>query len=183
METKYLEGLGLDKEVISKIMAENGKDVEAEKAKAKSVESERDSLKTQLEETKTALKGFDGVNVTELNSKIADLTTKLADQEKNYAQEQAKREFSQMITAQIKEAGGKNEKAIMALLDLDSLAISKNQKDDIKKALDAKKESDAYLFGVEEPIKSPIAPIGGTLTPDAKDASMRSAMGLPPLTK
>ena len=35
MKTAFLKGLGLEKEVIDEIMAENGRDVEAEKTKAK----------------------------------------------------------------------------------------------------------------------------------------------------
>lgn len=34
METKFLENLGIDKDTISKIMAENGKDIQREKDKA-----------------------------------------------------------------------------------------------------------------------------------------------------
>ena len=35
----------------------------------------------------------------------------------------------------------------MALLDVEALKASKDQSADIKKALDAARESDAYLFG------------------------------------
>jgi len=183
METKYLEGLGLDKEVINKIMAENGKDIESEKSKLKGIEAERDSVKTQLEETKTALKGFEGINVTELNTKIAELSTQLSQKETEYKEAQAKREFNDMLKAEITTNGGKSEKAILAMLDNDALLASKNQKDDIKKAIDALRTSDSYLFGETEPVRNPTQPISNPPTPDAKDASMRSAMGLPPITK
>ena len=63
MNTEDLNALGLEQEVIDKVFALNGKDVEAEKAKAKKAENERDNYKTQLDTAKEALSKFDGVNV------------------------------------------------------------------------------------------------------------------------
>ena len=71
----------------------------------------------------------------------------------------------------------------MALLDIDSLKQSKNQTEDIKKALETVKESDAYLFGSEEPINNPVGPIGGAGGGDTALAAMRAAAGLPPAEK
>ena len=59
MERSFLEGLNLEKDVIDQIMAENGKDINREKSKA-------DAIKTQLDEARQTLKGFEGVNVSEL---------------------------------------------------------------------------------------------------------------------
>ena len=47
MKREFLEGLGLEKEVIDKVMAENGKDIEAEKTKTKNAEADRDRYKEQ----------------------------------------------------------------------------------------------------------------------------------------
>ena len=41
MKTEFLRGLGLEQDAIDKIMAENGKDVAAEKAKTTKAEGER----------------------------------------------------------------------------------------------------------------------------------------------
>ena len=68
----------------------------------------------------------------------------------------------------------------MALLDMDALRESKDQSADIKKALDAAKESDAYLFGSDEPFKNPVGPSGGNGGTDSTLAAMRAAAGLPP---
>ncbi|HHB1724937.1 TPA: phage scaffolding protein, partial [Listeria monocytogenes] len=48
MQREYLKGLGLEDEVINKVMAENGKDVTAAKQQLSEVEAERDGLKSQL---------------------------------------------------------------------------------------------------------------------------------------
>ena len=49
MKRKDLEDLGLEKEVVDKIMGWNGADIEAEKAKIKAAEGERDNYKSQLD--------------------------------------------------------------------------------------------------------------------------------------
>ena len=54
MKRDFLEGLNLDAEVIDKIMAENGKDVQREKAKY----ADYDDLKTQLEAANKTIEKF-----------------------------------------------------------------------------------------------------------------------------
>ena len=46
-------------------------------------------------------------------------------------------------------------------LDVEALKASKDQSADIKKALDSAKESDAYLFGADEPFQNPVGATGG----------------------
>ena len=50
-------------------------------------------------------------------------------------------EFNSVLDGAISKSGAKNAKAVKALLDLESLKISKNQADDITKALDEIKKS------------------------------------------
>ena len=73
MKTEDLKALGLEQEVIDKVFALNGKDVEAEKTKAKKAENERDNYKAQLDTAKEALSKFDGVNVDDLKGQITKL--------------------------------------------------------------------------------------------------------------
>jgi len=51
MKRKFLEDLGLEKDIVDKIMAENGNDINAEKAKVNEKVTEIDSLKYKLEES------------------------------------------------------------------------------------------------------------------------------------
>ena len=68
----------------------------------------------------------------------------------------------------------------MALLDVDALKSSKDQTADIKKALETVKESDAYLFGADEPFLNPVGPTGGSGGAGGDNmAAIRAAMGLP----
>ena len=101
------------------------------------------------------------MDVADLKGQITKLQDDLKTQKETYDAKEAERLFTDSVRSAIKEAGGRNAKAVMALLDMDALRESKDQSADIKKALDAAKESDAYLFGSDEPFKNPVGPSGG----------------------
>lgn len=180
MKTDFLKELGLDQETIDKIMAENGKDIAAEKAKTTKAEGERDNYKDQLETATESLEKFKDVDPTAMQNEIEKLNKQLKDKDAEFAKKEADRIFSDTLKEAIKSFGGRNEKSVMALLDVDALKASKDQSTDIKKALEAVKESDAYLFGADEPFLNPVGPTGGTGgTGGDTMASIRAAMGLP----
>lgn len=181
MKRKDLENLGLEKEVIDKIMDWNGTDIEAEKAKIVKVESERDNYKEQLDTATEELEKFKDVKPDELQATIEKLQNDLKAKDDEYAAKEADRVFTDTLKDAIKAAGGRNDKAIMALLDIDALKASKDQTEDIKKALETTKESDAYLFGKEEPINNAVGATGTPGGADSTTAAMRAAAGLPPV--
>ena len=111
-----------------------------------------DSLTASLDETKEALKAFEGVNVEELNKRIEELNSQIAKNESEYEAKIADRDFNDLLTSAIAEVNGKNAKAITALLDVDALKSSQNQKEDIAKALKALTEAEdsKMLFGTDE---------------------------------
>ncbi|WP_278999321.1 phage scaffolding protein [[Clostridium] scindens] len=183
MKRKELEDLGLEKEAIDKIMDWNGQDIETEKKRADKAEGERDNYKEQLDTATGELEKFKDVKPDELQATIEQLQNDLKAKDDEYAAKEADRIFLDGIKDSIRRAGARNEKAVMALLDIDSLKQSKNQTEDIKKALETVKESDAYLFGSEEPINNPVGPIGGAGGGDTALAAMRAAAGLPPAEK
>ena len=180
MKTDFLKGLGLEQETIDKIMAENGKDVAAEQTKTAKAVSERDNYKDQLATATASLDKFKDVDPAAMQSEIDKLNQQLKDKEAEYATKEADRIFSDTLKEAIKTAGGRNEKAVMAMLDMDTLKASKNQSEDIKKALETVKESDAYLFGSDEPfMNAGGATGGGTGGGSDSFAAIRAAMGLP----
>lgn len=180
MKTEFLKSLGLEQDVIDKIMAENGKDIAAEKAKTTKAESERDSYKEQLDTATSSLEKFKDIDPAAMQSEIAKLNQQIKDQQAAFDAKEADRVFNDAVKSAIKEAGGRNEKAVMAMLDMDALKVSKNQSEDIKKALETVKESDAYLFGSDEPFKNPVGATGGGIDVGGDNMSaIRAAMGLP----
>lgn len=139
MKRKFLEDLGIEKEMIDKIMDENGNDVNR-------ITVERDNYKTQFETAQNTLKGFEGVDVNELQSKIATLNTDLANKDSQWQSKLDELEFNSLLKDTVKGAGARNDKAVMALLDIDTLKNSKNREADIASALEATKKDNAYLF-------------------------------------
>ena len=184
MKKEDLVALGLSEEQIAEVQRLNGLDIKRKQDKLGKVELERDNYKEQLETAQEALKGFEGVDVNNLKGEIEKLNQALNDKDEQYQKELADRDFNALLDSQINALGAKNAKAVKALLDIDALKGSKNQIEDIKKALEAVKTENDYLFGSTEPINNPVRPTGNNPpTGDFNMATMRAVMGLPPENK
>jgi hypothetical protein len=136
-------------------------------------------LEKELEEYKDA-------DVSGLKKQIEDLKDDLEKKDEEYQRQISGRDFDDLLKESISQAKGRNAKAITALLDVEKLKESKNQKDDVAAALKAlsEQEDSKMLFG--EPDPKPVGNghligqvTGGTQTYD--DARMRAVMGLPPV--
>src|SRR5574344_230065 len=152
------------KTAISKAMGENYKPIADWQKQVDKVTN----LTEQLTTTKENLKKFDGVDADGLKKQIADLETKLSDKDKEYQTQIADRDFSEILKDSIAKANGKNAKAIKALLDIDTLKGSKNQKEDIESAIKALSEAEdsKMLFGEPDPtVVSKATPIGHVTKP------------------
>lgn len=145
------------------------------------------NLTQQLSTTKDELKKFDGVDADDLKNQIADLQKKLKDADDEYQTKLADRDFNDLVDGEIRTQNGINAKAIKSLLDLDALKSSKNQKDDVAKAIKKLTEADdsKMLFGTPQPDKTGSgSPIGTVKKGNAEEiavAKARAVMGLPPL--
>lgn len=153
--------------------------LDAASEKLKTTEETMKGLNVKLEEYKD-------VDVSELRKKIEDLTEDLKKKDAEYQKQMADRDFEDLLKDSISQAKGRNAKAITALLDVEKLKESKNQKDDVAAALKAlsEQEDSKMLFG--EPDPKPVGTgnligtvSGGTQTDD--DAKLRAVMGLPPV--
>ena len=171
------------KTAITKAMGENYKPIADWQKQVDKVSNLTDQLNTATE----AMKKFDGVDPEALKNQIADLNKQLTDKDTEYQQKIADRDFQDNVKGVIAKFKGKNEKAITALLDLETLKASKNQNEDLEKAVKALTEADdsKMLFGeAEAQVTGRGNPIG-TFTNggggDVPTAQMRSIMGLPPL--
>lgn len=65
-------------------------------------------------------------------------------------------QINAVLDGAISKSGAKNTKAVKALLDLDALKTSKNQAEDITKALNEIKKDNDYMFTSDEPFQNPI---------------------------
>lgn len=178
MKREFLTELGLDKEAIDKIMAENGKDIEKHKALTTAAEADRDGYKTQLDGVASKLKAFDGVDLDALRGEIDTLKNDLSTKETAFQAQLSARDFDAILTTAVTEAKGKNAKLIKAALDVDTLKASKNQKEDVAAALKALRESDAYLFDetkTTDPTPAKVS-TGGTHNEDGTKSTDANAL-------
>lgn len=92
METKFLEGLGIDKDTISKIMAENGKDIQREKDKAAKLQTDLNAANDQIKTLSETVKGAEGKDetITTLQAKVKEFEDAEAGRKKQ-AQEAERR--------------------------------------------------------------------------------------------
>lgn len=191
-----LKELGIDvpedkQESLNSAVAENYKTVSDYNKQKEKLDAANDTITandTAIKDLQTKLDGFKDVDVSGLNQRIKDLETEKANIQKDYDTKIADRDFNDLVKESITAVKGKNSKAIAALLDMDTLKASKNQKEDIANALKAltEKEDSKMLFGEPEP--NPVGTgniIGQVTKPDSNvnDAAMRAAMGLPPTTE
>ena len=194
MKREDLEALGLSKEQIDKVLDLHHeeydpvkKDLEQAQEDLKSEKEKTSTQSTTIKDLKKDLEEFKDADVSGMKQKIADLEQDIKEKDENHQKEIADRDFNDILREAITSANGKNAKAIMALLDIDTLKASKNQKEDITAALKALTEAEdsKMLFGEPEPNVlgkgDPIGSVTKTGNQDS-DAAMRAAMGLPPVT-
>ncbi len=150
-------------------------------------DKQKDKLAIAEDKVKTltgSLDKFKDVDADKLNREISDLKVQLKKKDDDYKTQLADRDFDDIVKDAIVEAKGRNAKAIKALLDVETLKGSKNQKADVEKAIKALTEAEdsKMLFGETEP--EPVGKIGaiGTVktgsSGDAFLASIRAAAGL-----
>lgn len=178
MKRKFLEDMGLTKEQVDSIMAENGSDIESAKRDLEQARAELEQTKAQLQEANTTIDGFKDYD--QVKGQVQEYKTKYEQTKSEYEAKIADMQFGQSLEAAITAAGGRNAKAVKALLDVEALKASKDQTADMKAAIEACQKENGYLFGVNEPINNPIAPTGGSSGGiDSNTVSLRAAMGLP----
>lgn len=180
------------KKDFEKSVLENYKTVTDYDNQAKKLDAANDTIKandTAMKDLQDKLDGFKDVDVSGLNQRIKDLETEKANIQKDYDARIADRDFNDLVKESISAVNGKNAKAITALLDVETLKTSKNQKEDIAAALKVltEKEDSKMLFGEPEPKPAGtgnlIGRVNGSGGTSTEEAAMRAAMGLPPVAE
>ena len=174
-------------EVTAEQLAAIDKEVKENYKTVTDYDKQKDKLTAAEDKVKTlteSLDKFKDVDADKLNSEIADLKEQLAKKDSDYKAQIADRDFDEIVKDAIAEAKGRNVKAIKALLDVDTLKASKNQKADVEKAIKALTEAEdsKMLFGEDQP--APVGRVGtiGKVTGGTSGndflASIRAAAGL-----
>lgn len=146
MKREFLQNLkvgeeALPKEVIDAIMQENGRDITAAKEAAVKPFADYQAIKDENERLKNQQDSglVDGKTAKEWK----EAHDKLVTDHKNELDGIA---FQNVLNGEIAAKKGKNAKAITALLDVETLRGSEDQKKAVSEALEALKKDSGYLF-------------------------------------
>ena len=182
-----------DKEAdLDKAVVENYKTVADYDKQKEKLDAANETIKANdiaMKDLQEKLDGFKDVDVSGLNQRIKELETEKENIQKDCDAKIADRDFNDLVKESIAAVNGKNPKAITALLDVETLKASKNQKEDIAAALKALTEAEdsKMLFGEPEPnpvgTGNLIGQVRGGNSTSADEAAMRAAMGLPPVSE
>lgn len=167
MKRTYLEGLGLEKEVIDKVMAEHGRSVQENNSRLTTSEATLIDLQEQLANRDADIEALktDTTSSDELKQQLEELqtkydadqvafTTKLSDTQKNAAIELA-----------LTNAKSLNLKATKALLDIDKLEVKDGAIVGLDEQLTAVQTENPFLFSApEKPETTPNITTGGNPT-------------------
>lgn len=133
---------------IDKAVKENYKTVSDYDKQKEKLESAEEKVKTLT----ASMEKFKDVDPAAMEKTIEDLKKELETKDSEYASKIADRDFEDVLKEAISSAKGKNAKAIRALLDLDALKASKNQKDDVAAAVKklTEAEDSSFLFAKDD---------------------------------
>lgn len=146
MKREQLKEMGLAEDVIDKIMAENGKDVEAEKAKTTAKETELKNLSTQLTDANKQIESFKGMDVEGIKKAADDWKTKYETAKADAEKELGALKLDTAVERALTAAKTKNPKLAKAALDMSVIKLDGENILGLNEQLTKLKETDGYLF-------------------------------------
>lgn len=178
MKTEFLKSLGLNEEQIKSIMAENGKDIEAEKEKTKAVSTELDSTKTQLAESNKTiadLKKNNGDNEA-LQAKVKEYEDTIKNQKTDYEAKVRNLTLDSAIEKALTSSKAKHTELLSGRIDRDKLIIGEDGKvTGLDEQIKGLKESYKDLFDEKISGNTPVNPEKGSLGNNTYEALMANA--------
>lgn len=102
MKREFLEELGLEKEAIDKIMAENGKDIEQAKKPGELKDAEIETLKNQLKEANDEIKSYKDMKIEDIKASAESWKKKAEEHEKALADLKNEGSLPESVNAIIK---------------------------------------------------------------------------------
>lgn len=188
ISVKYLEELGIEKEVAEKIFAERGKEIAAEKTKREELEtalSERDGSLAKITEELNTLKE-NNADAKEWQTKFDNLTKEIEKEKAQAAADKEAKEKADNIASRFKAVLGEKEFSHSAIeADYlkkfgDALDVAENQGKSDADIFHALTKDDGTAFKGVTAFKLE----GGTgkgIGTEIDDAQARAVMGLPPI--
>lgn len=178
MKREFLEKLGLDKENIDAIMAEHGKDVEANKSKIAEIENTNKVLESNLAERDSQLEKLSKStgDATALQAEIEKLKADNQAAAEKHLQEVKEIKINNALQSALLEAKARNTKSVEAHIDRSKLQLQDDGSisglaEQIKSLTE--NENTKFLFGEVQPQVRGVSPITTpAATPAASEADM-----------
>ena len=146
---KPILGESYTEDIDKKISAEISKSFVA-KSDFDAADEARKAAETQLTEANKTIAGYKEMDIDAIRQSAADWQAKAEQAQKDADARVDAVQFDGELNNEIIKAGGRNPKAIKALLDVDTLRGSKDRRTAIASALDALKQGEGYLFSSGE---------------------------------
>lgn len=189
MKTDFLKSLGLEDDVISKIMAENGKDVEKEKAKTTEAVAKLEESKSKISEYETKINELQtsSGDAEKFKTELETLQKKISD-EKEAAEKAAREakeheEFQNRFNSVVGDQKWRDELTGNAVFNefRKALGDETNKGKGDKDILDSLVKDKNYFDNPNKPGDMP--GMGNVSMTDVEESKMRAVMGLPPKTE
>lgn len=168
MKREFLEGLGLEKEVVDKIMAENGADLEREKSKTTAAKADLADAQGKLASAQTELESLKKANgdIAAIQQQLTDLQAKYDKDTGDLRGQLADRDYSDAITQAIagkalKFSSKSAERAFTSALKEKKLELKDGELTGLDDFIKAQKEADPDAFAPDKAPPRIVGPMGG----------------------
>ena len=180
--TDELLKLGLTEEQAKEVFALRGKELNADKSALDTITKERDRLKNQLQNAEAQLETLktDANTSAEQKAALDKLQAEYDKYKADAEAELAKTNKVNAINLALKDTKAHNPAALMKFIDVDAIELDDNGKPKLDEVINGLKESDPYLFQVDESKPNPTIVPGGNPAAgaDNPEAAFAAALGL-----
>lgn len=144
MKREWLKELGLEAEVIDKIMDENGKDVNKAKGETQTLKTENADLKQQLATANTTITELKASNTS--NEALQAKVTEYEQTIETMKADNQKKEFDLALENELIKLNVHSTKAARAELDMDKITYENGQFTGLKEQTDTWAQEKAFLI-------------------------------------
>lgn len=144
MKREWLKELGLEAEVIDKIMDENGKDVNKAKVETQTLKTENADLKQQLATANTTITELKASNTN--NEALQAKVTEYEQTIETMKADNQKKEFDLALENELIKLNVHSTRAARAELDMDKIAYENGQFTGLKEQTDKWAQEKAFLI-------------------------------------
>lgn len=183
MKREFLEAMGLEKENVDKIMAENGADLEKEKVKTTAAKSDLEKAQAALADREKDLEELKKTagDAESIKKQLEDLQAKYTAESEAHKAEIAERDYDAAVTnhvSDLKFSSKGAKSAFVAGLKEKKLEIKDGKLDGFDKYLEEAKKADPEAFAPDKPTPHFGRPAGGVPnTPKTAGEQMAEVLG------